>query len=61
MKKRIVEYYSPLCGTWWKVQVRFLGIWRTSTLVFHSKNAARQGLLLETSELFEQPTNKVLK
>ena len=42
MKYRICRHYSPMVGTWYVIQKKFLFWWRTLPLAFNDLNMANQ-------------------
>lgn len=54
VKSKIVRYYSPNAGTWYRIKVKFLFFWWTLPLCFDSKAMACQNFR-ELSEAFDRP------
>ena len=42
MKYRIYRHYSPMVGTWYVIQKKFLFWWRTLSLAFNDLKMANQ-------------------
>ena len=58
VKAKIVQYYSPNAGTWYRIKVKFLFIWWTLPLCFDSKAMACQNFR-ELSEAFHRPLTSI--
>lgn len=60
MKHKIVRYYDPLVGTWYRVSRKVLFLWWKSPLVFTSEADARTSCFWDNEEFFSSPSRVIV-
>lgn len=65
MKCRIVKKYNPYCGTWYEIQVKEFGRWKTLPLVYryleYAQDFAKSFDKFSLSDIRESTVVKVCK